>query len=159
MSDLVRLTRGAARVLARSAVVGLLLLAAGTTIDVVMRYAFARPIPGFGDVTALGGAVLLSACMPWVMASRGNIVIDLLGRASGRRTRRRLDAFGEAVAFVFFAVLAWQYVGFALDMYRSGERMAILRWPVWPWWTGVAACIAVTAWVALVTLVDRSDAR
>lgn len=159
MSRLARLTRDLARGLARAAVLGLLVLAVGTTIDVVMRYAFARPIPGFGDVTALGGAVLLAACMPWVVASRSNIVIDLLGRAAGRRTRRRLDAFGEVLAFVFFAVLAWQYVGFALDMYRSGERMAILRWPVWPWWTGVAACIAVTAWVALMSLVDRSDAR
>lgn len=150
--------RHASRVLAAAAVVGLLILAATTTLDVLLRYAFARPIRGFADVTTLAGAVLLAACMPWVVASRGNIAIDLVGRAAGPRARRALDLFGALVTFAFFAVLAWQYVAFALDMYRSGERMPILRWPVWPWWSGVAACIAITACVAAVTLADRERA-
>ncbi len=147
--------RRASRALAAAAVLGLMLIAAGTTADVVLRYAFAQPIPGFVDVTALAGAVLLAACMPWVVASRGNIAIDLVGRAAGPRARRALDLLGASVTFVFFAVLAWNYAAFALEMFRGGERMAILRWPVWPWWSGVAACIAMTACVAALTLADR----
>ena len=40
---------------------GLLLLAAGTALDVLLRYAFASPIRGFVDIASLTGAVLLAA--------------------------------------------------------------------------------------------------
>jgi TRAP-type C4-dicarboxylate transport system permease small subunit len=148
------LQRASAR-LAWVAVIGLLGLAAFTTLDVLLRWLFARPIPGLVDLVTLGGAVLLAACMPWVTASRGHIAIDAIGRSAGPRVRRALDLFGAVVTFVFFAVLAWQYVGFAREMYVTGERMAVLRWPVWPWWTAVAACIGFTALVAGATLPVR----
>ena len=138
--------------LAWAAVFGLLALAVLTTLDVLLRWLFAKPIPGVVDVVTLAGAVLLAACMPWIAASRGHIAIDTLGRAAGPRAKRALDLFGAFVTFAFFAVLAWQYVGFAREMYETGERMPVLRWPVWPWWTAVAACIAFTALVAGATL-------
>ncbi len=149
-----RLSHGATRLaqrLAACAVGGLLLLALGTAIDVLLRYGFASPIRGFVDVVGLAGAVLLSACMPYVVACRGNISIDFLGKALGRRMNGYLDAFGSLVTGVFFAVLGWQYVLFALDMKDSGQTMPVLRWPVWPWWSAVAVFIVITAAVALLT--------
>lgn len=148
------LQRASAR-LAWVAVIGLLGLSAFTTLDVLLRWLFARPIPGLVDLVTLAGAVLLAACMPWVTASRGHIAIDAIGRSAGPRVRRALDLLGAFVTFVFFAVLAWQYVGFAREMYETGERMAVLRWPVWPWWSAVAACIVFTAVVAGATLPVR----
>lgn len=145
--------------LAWAAVFGLLGLALLTTLDVLLRWLFARPIPGVVDLVTLAGAVLLAACMPWIAASRGHIAIDALGRAAGPRAKRALDLFGAFVTFGFFAVLAWQYVGFAREMYETGERMPVLRWPVWPWWTAVAACIAFTALVAGATLPVRGARR
>jgi hypothetical protein len=35
----------------------------------------------------------------------------------------------------------------------------VLRWPVWPWWTGVALFISITALVALLTLLDEGDSH
>jgi TRAP-type C4-dicarboxylate transport system permease small subunit len=145
--------------LAWAAVFGLLGLAVLTTLDVLLRWLFAKPIPGVVDVVTLAGAVLLAACMPWIAASRGHIAIDALGRAAGPRAKRALDLFGALVTVAFFAVLAWQYVGFAREMYETGERMPVLRWPVWPWWTAVAACIAFTALVAAATLPVRGVRR
>lgn len=130
----------------------LLLLAIGTGIDVVLRYLFARPIRGFVDVSALAGAVALAACMPWVVASRGNIAVDFLGQALGPRARRGLDGFGALVTAGFFALMAWQYARFALEMKTTGETMAVLRWPVWPWWCAVALFIALAALIGLVSL-------
>lgn len=130
----------------------LLLLALGTGADVVLRYLFARPIRGFVDVSALAGAVALAACMPWVVASRGNIAVDFLGQALGPRARRGLDGFGALVTAGFFTVMAWQYARFALEMRATGETMAVLRWPVWPWWGAVAVFIALAALIGLATL-------
>jgi TRAP-type C4-dicarboxylate transport system permease small subunit len=155
MRRLVDALRRAALGLALAAGTGLLGLAVATTVDVLMRWLFARPIVGLGDLVTLAGAVCLAACMPWVAASRGHIAINLLGRWAGRRAHRALDLFGAAMTFVFFAVLAWRYLDFVADMYRSGDVTPVLRWSVWPWWSAVAVCIAFTALVAGVTIADR----
>ena len=152
----------ASRLALALAVVGcscLLLLAIGTFADVVLRYVFARPIRGFVDVSALAGAVALSACMPHVVASRGNIAVDFLGQALGARATRWLNGFGALMTAAFFSLMAWQYARFALELKGTGETMAVLRWPVWPWWAAVALFIALTALIGLLTVVtpDQAD--
>lgn len=142
-----RLCRG----LACLAVAGLLLLAAATAVDVVMRYLFARPLRGFVDLAALAGAVLLAACMPHLLASRGNITIDALGRWLGSGVQRWLDRFAALVTTAFFALMAWQYLRFALEMRDTAQSIPVLRWPVWPWWAAVAGCIVVAALAGLLT--------
>ena len=145
--------------LAMAAVLGLLGLALATTADVLMRWLFRQPIIGLGDAVTVAGAVCLAACMPWVVASRGHIVVDLLGKVAGARARRALDAFGAALTCAFFAVLAWRYVDFVADMYRNGDVTPVLRWATWPWWAAVAACIAFTGLVGAATLLDRDATR
>lgn len=157
-----RAARRAAEWLAIACTAGLLLLAAATTLDVVLRYAFAKPIRGFVDVASLAGAVLLAGCMPHVLASRSNISVDALGRWLGGRARRALDAFGALVTTGFFAVMAWQYLRFAAEMHETAQTIPVLRWPVWPWWAAVAALVVVAAAVGLATALDAtatSDAR
>ncbi len=75
--------------IAAAAVLGLLGLAFCTAADVVGRYLFAAPIRGFNDIVPLAGAVLLSACMPHVVARRGNIAVDLVGQRLGPLARLR----------------------------------------------------------------------
>ncbi len=145
--------------LAGLAVGGLLLLAFGTAVDVLMRYAFASPIRGFIDVVSLAGAVLLSACMPHVVASRGNIAVDFLGQGLGPRARRWLDSFGALATALFFSVMGWQYARFALEMKQTAQVTPVLRWPEWPWWAAVAVFIALTAGVGLCTLRTAPQAR
>lgn len=157
LSTLHRRALAFSELLAGCAITGLLLLAMLTTLDVLLRYLFASPIRGLADVTALAAAVLLSACMPYVVASRGNIMIDFLGRLLGNRACRGLNLFGAAVTSLFFAAMAWQCIRFALDMKDNGEVMAILRWPVWPWWTLVAGFIVLTALIALATLTEQGE--
>jgi TRAP-type C4-dicarboxylate transport system permease small subunit len=148
------LARRAARRLAEAGTLGLLALALATALDVLMRWLFAKPIPGFADVVGVAGAVLLAACMPHVLAVRGHIAVDVVGRSLGATARRRLDAFGAFVSTAFFAAMAWQYARYALDLKAAGEAMPVLRWPVWPWWAAVALAIAATALVGFATWRD-----
>lgn len=141
-----------ARALACIAIAALLVLAAATVADVLLRYVFARPIRGFVDIASLAGAVLLAACFPWVLTSRSNIAIDALGQRLGERARRWLDRFAATVTTAFFAVMAWQYVRFALELKEDAQAIPVLRWPVWPWWAAVAACVILAAVAGLLTI-------
>jgi TRAP-type C4-dicarboxylate transport system permease small subunit len=143
------------------AMAGLLLLAVATVCDIALRYAFARPIRGFVDIASLAGAVLLAACMPYVLSCRGNISVDALGQWLGGRfgegVRRALDRFAAVVSAAFFALMAWQYLRFAADLQSTAQTIPVLRWAVWPWWAAVAACIVVAAVVALLTSGPHED--
>ncbi len=146
---------GCARWLATAAATGLLVLAAATTVDVVMRYVFASPMRGFVDIASLSGAILLAACMPYVLSSRGNIAIDALGAALGERATRWLDRFAALVSACFFGVMAWQYIRFAQGLKLDGQTIPVLRWSLWPWWAVVALFIVVAALAALLTAWDK----
>lgn len=145
----------ATRWLALGACACLLAIAIGTLADVTGRYLFGAPIHGYNDFAALAIAAVCAAFFPALIATRGNITVRLLGRVLGPRASRALDAFGALVTFLFFAAMAWQYVRYAAEMARAGERMAILRWEVWPFWWAVALCIIATALVALWVLLRR----
>lgn len=146
-----------AEILAGTAVLGLLILALATGGDVFMRFVFASPIRGFTDISAVVAAVLLAACLPYVVAIRGNIAVYALGSALGPRVKRALNFFGALVTCLFFAAMAWQCTMYAIDMFNAGETMPTLRWPVWPWWSAVAVFISLTALVALATLTEISS--
>lgn len=153
-SRLFAATHTLSHALAAVGVGGLLLLALGTTLDVLLRYGLARPIRGYAEVVALAAAVLLAACLPQVLASRANVTVDMVGRWLGPSAKRWFDRFGAVVTAALFGAMAWQFVLFALDKYRSNETLSVLRWPVWPWWAGVALMALIAAWVGLMMVVQ-----
>jgi TRAP-type C4-dicarboxylate transport system permease small subunit len=143
--------------LALTSVGGLLALSALTAIDVVARYAFGQPIPGFTNAAALVTALVVAAFFPVLTMRKGNITLRPFAKPGG--LARILDSFGALVTAVFFAVMAWQYANYAAEAVRSGEYIAVLRWPIGPWWWGVTVMIAITAAAALVVFVQEARGR
>jgi TRAP-type C4-dicarboxylate transport system permease small subunit len=139
--------------LAAVAIAGLLGVALLITVDVCLRYFFASPIRGFFDVQPLAFAVLLAGCMPLALARGSHIAVTLVGdRLGGGRI---LDRFGRLMTLLFFALMGWQYLRYAAEMMATGQTMAVLRWPVWPWWGAVALLVLAGAVVGLLTLGNR----
>jgi hypothetical protein len=62
-----------------------------------------------------------------------------------------LDRFAVLVTAGFFGLMAWQYLRFAADLKDTAQAIPVLRWPVWPWWAAVAACIVLAFAVGLAT--------
>ena len=135
------------QILALSGVGGLLALSLLTIADVVGRL-FGRPIPGFSDIATLATAVIIPSFFPILLLRRGNITLRPFA-SFGDGPARVLDAFGSLLTAIFMVLMAWQYVRFATEATGSGERMAVLRWSVAPWWWAVAGMVAVTAVVAV----------
>lgn len=131
----------------------LLVISVVTLADVLLRWLFSAPIHGFYDFAAITMAVACAACFPALIARRGNISIRFVGKQLGRHATKMLDTFGALVTLAFFLAMAWQYVFYTLDLVRAGERLPILQWQVWPWWTIVTLMIAATALVAAVVVV------
>jgi len=135
-----RLCRG----IAFLGLVGLLFLALGITLDVILRAVFDHPLEGLEDINGMVISVVVVAFFPTLLIEQSNVSFDLLGRFLGPGATLWLDAFGHAVTFFFIAVIAWQFVDYAAEL--GGQQTLILQWPSAPgWWVtaGLAVFCAV----------------
>lgn len=130
-----------------SCLIGLAIL---TGADVVGRYVFGHPIPGFTNAIPLVMALVVAAFFPALIVQERNVVVRPFARAS--KVSRFLDAFAALITTLFFALMAWQFVNYAAEVVNSREYVPVLRWPAGPWWCGVAVIVAITAIAAFIVL-------
>jgi TRAP-type C4-dicarboxylate transport system permease small subunit len=116
-------------------VVALLAVAAGTLLDVLLRWVANSPIKGLNDINGLFAPIVIAACLPLVLAHRQNISIRFLGDWLGPRASLWLDALGSVLLFVFIALVAWQLTLYTDELWRAKRTTWQLLIPVAPWWT------------------------
>ncbi len=78
-----------------------------TTVDVVARYIFSRPVRGAFEVTELMLVVLIFAGLPLVSFSDEHAVMDFIDRVLTARAGRGLQGLVQAANAAFMFLLAW----------------------------------------------------
>ena len=78
-----------------------------TTVDVVARYVFNRPLRGAFEVTELLLVVLIFAGLPLVSFSNEHALMDFIDRMLGGRALRRLERGVQVLNAAFMVLLAW----------------------------------------------------
>lgn len=121
---------------ASASLVAMMLL---TCADVLMRYAFSRPIIGTYDLVSLMGAVVVSFAMPYTMLKKGHVAVEFLIQNLSKDTQRIIETFTHLIAVSLFSVLIWQAVILAGDMKAAGEVTPTLLLPFYP----ILYCMAV----------------
>ncbi|MFC3722111.1 TRAP transporter small permease [Neoaquamicrobium sediminum] len=155
MENIERRIKGVARVVALIGFFGLLLLAAMTTVDILLRWLFNAPLHGVNDVSSVVMAIVIAACIPANLAMKQNISVEVLGSIGGTRTRRVLDVVASLFTLVFIILMAWRFVPYAEGLRETGDRTWVLGWPIWPWW--MAASVLMIAAAIVQVLVTISD--
>jgi TRAP-type C4-dicarboxylate transport system permease small subunit len=117
---------------------------------------FNQPIPGFTNAAGLVVALVVAGFLPVLTMSKGNIAVRPFAAIGRKNLTRFFDSFAALVTAAFFGVMAWQYAKYAAEAVRSGEYVAVLRWPVGPWWWGVTMIIAITAVAAFVVFLQEA---
>ena len=148
---------GAARIVALVGFFGLLLLAAMTTLDVLLRWLFAMPIHGVNDVSSVVMAVVIAASIPANLAMKKNITVEVFGTLGGVRLRRFVEFTASLFTLAFIVLIAWRFVPYADGLRQTGDRTWVLGWVVWPWWAASALLMIFAALVQFV--VTLSDLR
>ncbi|MFO7600163.1 MAG: TRAP transporter small permease [Candidatus Desulfacyla sp.] len=121
---------------ASASLVAMMLL---TCADVLMRYAFSRPIIGTYDLVSLMGAVVVSFAMPYTMLKKGHVAVEFLIQNLSKDTQRIIETFTHLIAVSLFSVLIWQAIILAMDMKAAGEVTPTLLLPFYP----ILYCMAV----------------
>jgi len=142
-----------------AAFIGFLLLigaAVGTLMDVLMRWLFNMPIEGWDDLSQLVFAIVIVACFPAGLLQGHNITIRFLGSGLGRRSSHWLEWFGALLTFIFFCMMAWQFVILTVDLHATGDTTMTAEIFTWPWWTVATILVLCCVPIQAVVLIGHS---
>ena len=125
--------------LAFTCVCGMLVIAAVTTFNVLLRWIVVEPIPAMNEIVQMTFSVAIAACIPAGMARRVDLKIDLVARYFTRRMHAWFEVLGGASLLLFYAVIAWRIFEHASDLARQGATTVILGLPQAPF----SYCVAL----------------
>lgn len=141
------------RPLAMIGVLGMLLAAGATVVDVLMRWLANSGVVALNEITAMAFAIAITSCLPAGLAGGINLKIDVLSRWLKGKLGAWLDAIGSFSLLFFFALLAQQVMVHADNLAREGRTTIILGWPQAPFMYVVVSLLAFSTLVqAVVTL-------
>ena len=141
------------RPLAMVGVLGMLLAAGATVVDVLLRWLANSGVVALNEITSMAFAIAITACLPAGLAGGVNLKIDVLERWLRGRLGVWLEAIGAFALLFFFALLAQQVLVHADNLAREGRTTIILGWRQAPFMYVVVFLLAFSTLVqAVVTL-------
>lgn len=158
MSALDRWVKACAIGLASAGLIALLLFAAATLADGLLRTFFDRPIDAVRDVGPFVVAAAISACFPLAIYHGANIRIDLVRSWLGPRAGSVLEKAIGVLVLIVLAAMARQLFIYAGDSRDNGDSTVLLGIKTAPFWFFVAAMLAVTTLTQAVILLTRRPA-
>jgi TRAP-type mannitol/chloroaromatic compound transport system permease small subunit len=91
------------------------------------------PVPGTLEVTESTMVLIVFGALAYTQERRGHIRVELLYTNVGPRAQSFMDAITHLVAFVYFALLAWQGLGELAYSWQIREAtMGTVRFPLYP---------------------------
>jgi TRAP-type C4-dicarboxylate transport system permease small subunit len=126
-----------------------------TTVDVVARYVFNRPLRGAFEVTELLLLVLIFAGLPLVSFTNEHAVMDFIDRVLGRRALRGVQSGVELVSAVLMLGLAWLVWGKADRIWAYRDATDVLRVLYGPFVYFMALALALAGVIHLYKMVER----
>lgn len=125
-----------------------------TVADIALRYGFHRPIGGSYELVGFLAGASLSFVLPYLQATNGHIIVDLLVRLASPSIAKFLRILALVIAFSFFTLLSWRLIFNMQAIFVSGQVSDVLGIPIWSVYAVVMVGPAVTALVCLDQLVQ-----
>jgi tripartite ATP-independent transporter DctM subunit len=142
------------RPLAALGVLGMLIAAGATVIDVTLRSLANGGVIALNEITSMAFAIAITACIPAGLAGGVNLKIDIFSRWMPGRLVVWLDVLGAWSLLVFFALLARYVEIYATKLAAQGRTTVILGWPYAPFMQAIVVLLAISTVVQAVITIN-----
>jgi len=113
--------------------VGFFLMMVGNVVDVLLREAANKPVPGIIELSELAIVMITFLGLAYTQLKRAHVSVELLILHLPDRPQTVLKMVGLLLALVFFAFLTYASVGIAHKSILIQEvRYGIIPFPIWP---------------------------
>ena len=147
------------RALGAAAAILLFGLMALTTVDVIGRYVFNRPLRGAFEVTELLLLTLIFAGLPLASRAGEHVTLDFIDQLLGRRGSSLLARAVDLVCGALILGLAWRVWVKAGKIAGYGDTTEVLRVPVGPFVYFMAVMVAITGILHLTKVIFPTPPR
>jgi len=131
-------------------VLGMLIAAGVTVLDVLLRLFADTAITALNEIIAMAFAVAVAATIPAGVSQGINLKVDIVARWFSGRVLAWLDAIGAGLLALFFAILAWEIWRYSIMLGSQGRTTVILGVPLAPFLLTAAFLIGFAALVEFV---------
>ncbi|MCJ7833659.1 MAG: TRAP transporter small permease [Deltaproteobacteria bacterium] len=135
--------------IACAAVVVMMLL---STADVILRL-FNKPIPGAYEIIGFLGTVIVSFALAFTSLEKGHIAVEILVEKLPERLQSAIESFNNLLGALFFGLISFQAVVYAIDIKRSGEVSLTIQMPIYPFIFGIAVGCGLLALLLMADLI------
>ena len=103
-----------------------------TTVDVVGRYIFSKPITGVFELTEYLVLILIFSFIGYTQSKDGHVSVDLLLPKLPSKLGFIIDLINHLVCLALMAVIFWMGIRKALELRSVGEASPNLGIPAYP---------------------------
>jgi TRAP-type C4-dicarboxylate transport system permease small subunit len=145
-----RFIRKPARIFGIIGMVTLIPMMLLTTVDVILRTLFSRPILGAHEISGFMMVILVFMSLAYTLIKNGHTVIDLVTERLPAGVRAVMITTGYLFSTLIFALITWQSAIFAFEKWRQGAKVATIALQIYPFVFVVALgcglmCLALLA--------------
>lgn len=109
------------------------LIAVAVTIDVLMRYIFAKTYAGLFEITEYSLLWITFLGAPWIMKNNGHVRVDLIVNKLSPYRRALLQIIADFISIFLLITMTWYTAGLTLHDFRTSFTLSgILMAPKWP---------------------------
>lgn len=125
--------------------IGLLMIALMTALDVALRWFFSSPLDGQADLTEVLLPIIVATAFVSSVWGRPQIGIRFAGALIGRTGGRILDFISDLSIAAFFGLIAYQFWRYAAELADETRETMVIGIPLYPFWYVVAVVVTLTA--------------
>ena len=103
-----------------------------TTVDVVGRYVFSRPITGVFEVTEYLVLILIFSFIGYTQSKKGHVAVDILLPLLPPKLKKLTAVANHLVCLALMGLITWMGVEKALELRVVGEASPNLHIPAYP---------------------------
>jgi TRAP-type C4-dicarboxylate transport system permease small subunit len=123
-----------------------------TTVDVIGRYLFNKPLAGGFELTEMMLAALIYCGLPLVSKRREHIVIDTFDTFMSPSVKRVLDVAADVVCFLTLSGIGYLIFRRAVRVAEYGDTTSVLKLPLAPVAYAMGTMIVIAALIHLVLI-------
>ena len=103
-----------------------------TTVDVVGRYLFNRPITGVFEITEYLVLILIFSFIGFTQSQKGHVAVDILLPLLPPKLKKVIDVANHLICLALMGLITWMGMEKALELRAVGEASPNLHIPAYP---------------------------
>lgn len=123
-----------------------------TLVDVILRN-FGHPITGSMEIIQYGGSIVFSFSIPYATYLNAMIRVDIITEKLKPGPKMAVNVFTRIIAILFMLFVAYNFLGYAQDVVKSGEVTSSFRIPTYPFIYAIALCFLFQSLTVTVDLI------